>query len=281
MNFKEKQKEFAANLTRYREKAGYNAKDFSRLVGISYTTYYGYEKAIAAPKYDVLCRIADLLNVSLDDLLGRRNVQLQKAADFLETSGVKVEMLDYEVDEDTGEVIDSDECNIGLSMGDDRPKGRHKGWHVVGGSYKMIFHSKSEIIAFADDIRKEYQKQTAPVLYKLISEKTDDILWTGYGDSIGYKQRIDKIGRSRPAGMKDDEFIAKVVYMFVSDNKGGPLLLLGVQYAKETYCNGGTNAPLAADTITTLRKAAEEKERQKWDQISQRLKNKDGNGEKN
>ena len=37
----------------------------------SYSTYTGYEVRNREPKYETLCKIADLLQVSTDDLLGR------------------------------------------------------------------------------------------------------------------------------------------------------------------------------------------------------------------
>lgn len=76
---------FADNLRRYREGTGRNAKEFAKLAGIPYTTYHGYEAGISTPKYDLLCHIADLLQVSLDDLLGREGVQYQKAVSFFQS----------------------------------------------------------------------------------------------------------------------------------------------------------------------------------------------------
>lgn len=64
--------QFQENLKYYREKAGYKtAKDFSKALKISYTTYFAYENQGREPKYEILCQIADLLNISLDDLVGR------------------------------------------------------------------------------------------------------------------------------------------------------------------------------------------------------------------
>lgn len=64
---------FQENLRYYREKAGYKqAKEFANILGISYTTYTSYENQGRKPKYTTLCKIADLLQVSTDDLLGRK-----------------------------------------------------------------------------------------------------------------------------------------------------------------------------------------------------------------
>lgn len=65
---------FQENLKYYREKAGYKtAKEFSDVLKLPYNTYAGYESKNREPKYEMLCKIADLLEVSTDDLLGRTN----------------------------------------------------------------------------------------------------------------------------------------------------------------------------------------------------------------
>lgn len=70
---------FQENLKYYREKAGYKqAKDFAQILNISYSTYVGYESKNREPKYEMLCKIADLLEVSTDDLLGRTSNILVK-----------------------------------------------------------------------------------------------------------------------------------------------------------------------------------------------------------
>ena len=64
---------FQENLRYYREKAGYTTKDFAKMLNLPYATYAGYEYKNREPKYEVLCNIAELLNVSTDELLGREN----------------------------------------------------------------------------------------------------------------------------------------------------------------------------------------------------------------
>lgn len=64
---------FQENLKYYRKQAGYKtAKQFADDLGISYTTYFAYESKGREPKYDLLIKIADLLNVSLDELIRPR-----------------------------------------------------------------------------------------------------------------------------------------------------------------------------------------------------------------
>lgn len=69
---------FQENLKYYREKAGYKtAKDFADVLNIPYTSYVAYENKGREPKYEMLCKIADLLEVSTDDLLGRKEPRLK------------------------------------------------------------------------------------------------------------------------------------------------------------------------------------------------------------
>lgn len=66
---------FSVKLRLYREIAGYSAKELADLVGIKYTTYLNYENAGTEPRYDILCKLANILNVSTDDLIGRENTE--------------------------------------------------------------------------------------------------------------------------------------------------------------------------------------------------------------
>lgn len=60
---------FQDNLKRYREKAGFSAKDFAKEIGCAYTTYLTYENQGREPKYELLVKIATVLHVSIDNLL--------------------------------------------------------------------------------------------------------------------------------------------------------------------------------------------------------------------
>ena len=50
---------------------GYSARSFSKKLDIPYTTYLAYEKTEREPKYTLLIQIANVLNISTDELLGR------------------------------------------------------------------------------------------------------------------------------------------------------------------------------------------------------------------
>ena len=74
---------FNENLVKFRKAAGYSQKDFAKLLNIPVTTLSSYENAGYEPKYDLLIQIADLLNVTVDDLLadtleGKYNIYLRE-----------------------------------------------------------------------------------------------------------------------------------------------------------------------------------------------------------
>lgn len=61
---------FQEKLRGYRIAAGYkSAKDFADLLGVPYTTYVAYENKDREPRYNTLCKIAQLLKVTPNDLL--------------------------------------------------------------------------------------------------------------------------------------------------------------------------------------------------------------------
>ena len=78
---------FCDNLKKAREYSNLSKADISKKLGLKYTTYDNYERGSAEPKLEMLVKIADLLNVSTDDLLGRtlknEDEQLEKDIKFL------------------------------------------------------------------------------------------------------------------------------------------------------------------------------------------------------
>ncbi len=58
-----------------RKKAGYTQNQVAIYCDITEKTYQNYELMTREPKLEILVRIADLYNVSLDYLAGRSNVK--------------------------------------------------------------------------------------------------------------------------------------------------------------------------------------------------------------
>lgn len=54
-----------------REKAGFSQKELARIVGVAPSTFNGYESGNHDPKSELLSKIADACNVTVDFLLGR------------------------------------------------------------------------------------------------------------------------------------------------------------------------------------------------------------------
>lgn len=61
----------AEQLKTYRIKNNLKQKELADILKISSATYNTYERGISEPPLDVLCKIADVFGVSLDELAGR------------------------------------------------------------------------------------------------------------------------------------------------------------------------------------------------------------------
>lgn len=86
---------FQERLRYYRERAGYkSAKEFAEKLGMGYTTYVAYENKDREPRYEVLCNIARLLDVTPNDLLGfTEKDELQRYIDLCNDSGIKARQV--------------------------------------------------------------------------------------------------------------------------------------------------------------------------------------------
>ncbi len=74
---------FGKRLRAMRMKHGLTQQKISELLGIALRTYQHYEEGNRSPSLDCLVKIADILNISTDYLLGRD--------DFLKSLGVSVD----------------------------------------------------------------------------------------------------------------------------------------------------------------------------------------------
>lgn len=59
------------NIKSAREHSGKTQKECADCLSITVRAWQGYEQGIREPKYEILCKIADLFHVTTDYLLGR------------------------------------------------------------------------------------------------------------------------------------------------------------------------------------------------------------------
>lgn len=96
---------FPERLRNLRKAAGLTQKELGKLVGLDDSTISSYERGMSTPNHDLLTRLADVLHVSVDYLLGRTDIKtrtrLQRLreeaglslSDLAERSGVVAESI--------------------------------------------------------------------------------------------------------------------------------------------------------------------------------------------
>lgn len=60
-------------LKRFRRGKGFTQEEVAKLIGISRQAFSNYERGIRVPSIDVLVKLADVYEMSLDELVGRNN----------------------------------------------------------------------------------------------------------------------------------------------------------------------------------------------------------------
>ena len=64
--------ELANYLRIWRKKRGYSQQQMADFLAVHRTTYTKYELDVVEPTLTTLCRMADVLNCTTDELLGRK-----------------------------------------------------------------------------------------------------------------------------------------------------------------------------------------------------------------
>lgn len=73
---------FCENLKKNRLENGYSQKDFAEKLGVAKSTYCMYENGYREPNVNIIKRIANLLDVSVDDLFGIDDSPAVSKAEF-------------------------------------------------------------------------------------------------------------------------------------------------------------------------------------------------------
>lgn len=87
MRMKKEYTDFNKNLKLYREQQGYTANKMADLIGIARNTYIAYETKEREPSFFILIKMANILNVTTDELLGNKQTELQTALAFCKKNG--------------------------------------------------------------------------------------------------------------------------------------------------------------------------------------------------
>lgn len=66
---------FNQNLRIFREKKGITQIQMAKLLGIPVTTYRNYENTSRQPDFDVLVNMSEILEISIDKLLGNNSLE--------------------------------------------------------------------------------------------------------------------------------------------------------------------------------------------------------------
>lgn len=80
---------FNENLKFFREKNGYTAKELAKLIGIPNNTYTAYETKNREPSFAVLIKIANALNITIDELLDNKQTKFDKYINICQRIGFK------------------------------------------------------------------------------------------------------------------------------------------------------------------------------------------------
>lgn len=93
---------FQENLRKYREQAGYTqAKEFASKIGVPYSTYAGYENQGREPKYELLIKIATILGITIDELIGYNPNEFEYCKKIIDRAGYLANYTNIELDEIT------------------------------------------------------------------------------------------------------------------------------------------------------------------------------------
>ncbi len=85
------------NIKIAREKSGKKQQECANAIGVTLRAWQTYEQGIREPKFELLIKIADMFNVSLDYLLGRETGEpetLDKLVGEFNMSALEKEILD-------------------------------------------------------------------------------------------------------------------------------------------------------------------------------------------
>ena len=73
---------FSANLRKFRKQKKLTQEELANRIGVIRATYWAYEKGSIMPPYDKLEQIADIFDVTIDELMGRETDKSDISSDL-------------------------------------------------------------------------------------------------------------------------------------------------------------------------------------------------------
>lgn len=191
---------FQDNLRFYREKAGYKqAKEFAKVLNIPYNTYVAYENQGREPKFKTLCKISNLLNVSIDTLLNGEGNK-----------------LDIEDDTQIKSIL-----NDAISLFDDSLSMHYKiyehekiksiildtNYKIASDFFNVSFIKLDDVIEIINDTKKENDERLKQVIYFLFlaivaTNGLRSLVRTKYGDDNDWLKAFDFYTNMRDTAIK-------------------------------------------------------------------------------
>lgn len=85
------------NIKQLREEMTLTQKECADKFGVTLRAWQTYEQGVSEPKYELLCKIADMFNVSLDYLLGRTPVKAMATLAEDEPTEEEIKQLETQI----------------------------------------------------------------------------------------------------------------------------------------------------------------------------------------
>ena len=87
------------NIKRVRESLNMTQKDCADRLGVTLRAWQTYEQGVSEPKNELLCKIADMFDVSIDYLLGRTDVKAVNTLAEDEPTEEEIKELEAQISE--------------------------------------------------------------------------------------------------------------------------------------------------------------------------------------
>lgn len=169
---------FSSNLRKYREAAGYTVKEFSKILGVPYSTYMGYERGRREPNFTAVDKIAKALGISPGTLLGIPTDEdpIEERKKLVRRAGLQI-----------SEVSPPGCVTVMLDM----PDFIRRNYPTLPEQMPVAF-PQSDFIEWVDDAMAEYEAKTKTALHDAFYSALQEKLYSDMAGEILKKQKGEK-----------------------------------------------------------------------------------------